>query len=229
MNQPFHDRSHAGRLLAQRLTKYANRADVIVLGLPRGGVPVAFEVAKHLNAPLDIFLVRKLGVPGYPELAMGAIASGGVRVLNETVVYQLDLPKRAIDAVAHEQEAELRRRELAYRGHGGAPGIQGKIVIIVDDGIATGSTMKAAVRAIHHQGAARIIIAVPAVALSSYHDLKREADEMVAIITPENFIAVGQWYEDFGQTTDEEVTALLDEARAQLQTTTLPETHQERI
>ena len=217
MNGQFRDRFQAGQLLAKRLTQHANRSDVIVLGLPRGGVPVAFEVAKELNAPLDVFLVRKLGVPGYPELAMGAIASGGVRVLNDAVVYQLDLPQRVIDAVAREQEGELRRRELAYRGHGGAPEIQGKTVIVVDDGIATGSTMKAAVRALHHQGAARIIIAVPTVAAVSYEDLAREADEMVALITPKDFIAVGQWYENFGKTSDEEVTALLDEARAQRQ------------
>lgn len=209
----FRDRPQAGRMLAQRLAQYANRADVIVLGLPRGGVPVAFEVARQLHAPLDIFLVRKLGVPGQPELAMGAIATGGVRVLNETVVYELDLPKRVIDSVAREQEAELSRRELAYRGHGGAPELWGKIVIVVDDGIATGSTMKAAVRAIRHQGAARVIIAVPTAALPSYKMLRAEADEFVALLIPENFIAVGEWYENFGQTTDDEVTALLDEAR----------------
>ena len=212
MNRPFHDRSDAGKVLAQRLRMYANRSDVIVLGLPRGGVPVAFEVARELNAPLDVFLVRKLGVPGYPELAMGALASGGVRVLNDAVVSQLNLPNRVIDAVAREQEAELRRREVAYRGHRALPEIQGKTVIVVDDGVATGSTMKAAVRAIRHQGAAEIIVAAPTVARSSCDELEREADEVVSVIVPEDFVAVGYWYEDFAQTTDAEVTALLDEA-----------------
>jgi len=212
MTGRFQDRSHAGQLLARRLKKYANRSDVIVLGLPRGGVPVASEVAMELNAPLDVFIVRKLGVPGHRELAMGAIASGGVRVLNDAVVDALHISKRTIDAVAQEEEAELHRRELAYRGHAAAPDVNGQIVIVVDDGIATGSTMRAALRALRRQDPARIIMAVPTCATSSYIDLQAEADEAIALMIPEDFIAVSQWYEDFSQTTDEEVTALLEQA-----------------
>ena len=227
MNSRFRDRTHAGQLLAQRLGKYTDRADVIVLGLPRGGVPVAYAVARELHAPLDVFLVRKLGVPGYSELAMGAIATGGVRVLNDTVIRELGISGQAIDAEARAQEAALRHRELAYRGHGTAPIIRGQTVIVVDDGIATGSTMRAAVQAIRRQGAARIIIASPVAALSSCGDLKRYADELVALITPENFIAVGQWYANFSQTSDEEVTALLDQAREDLQSAVSRQPHRE--
>lgn len=212
MTERFRDRKQAGQLLAKRLGKYANRTDVIVLGLPRGGVPVAFEVARELHAPLDVFVVRKLGVPGHRELAMGAIASGGVRVLNEVVVYELEIPRAAIDAVAATEEKELRRRELAYRGHAGSPDVRGKIIIVVDDGIATGSTMRAALRALRNQGPARIVMAVPTCARLSYMDLQNEADEAIVLMIPEDFIAVGQWYEDFPQTTDEEVTALLEQA-----------------
>lgn len=217
MTRLFRDRSEAGQLLANRLMEYANRSDVVVLGLPRGGVPVAFAVARALRAPLDVFLVRKLGLPGQRELAIGAIATGGVRVLNDAIVYELDIPKHVIDAIAAEQETELRRRELAYRGHGAAQEIRGKTVIVVDDGIATGSTMRAAVRAIRRHGCARVVIAAPTAARSTYEDLTDEADELVALMTPENFVAVGQWYENFSQTTDEEVTALLDKARGEAQ------------
>lgn len=213
MTGRFRDRTHAGRLLAKQLVEYANRSDVIVLGLPRGGVPVAFEVARELNASLDVFVVRKLGVPGHRELAMGAIASGGVRVLNDVVVYGLDIPQATIDAVAATEELELKRRELVYRGHAGSPEVNGKVVIVVDDGIATGSTMRAALRALRHQKPARIVMAVPTCARSSHIELKSDADEAVVLMIPEDFIAVGQWYEDFSQTTDEEVTALLEQAR----------------
>lgn len=216
MRDTFQDREQAGQLLADALMKYADRNDVIVLGLPRGGVPVAYEVAKSLNAPLDVFIVRKLGVPGHRELAMGAIATGGVRVINEDVVWQLGLSQLTIDAVAAEEQIELARREQAYRGHSNAPRIRNKIVILVDDGIATGSTMYAAVRAVRQQQPALIIVAAPVAALSSCEKLEREADEFVALITPENFYGVGQWYEDFSQTSDEEVKGLLVRARANL-------------
>lgn len=218
MNQLFQDRFHAGRLLSQQLGPYAHRPDVIVVGLPRGGVPVAFEVARALNAPLDVFIVRKLGLPGHAELAMGAIATGGVRVLNKQIVEELNIPDSVIDAVAHEQERELRRREVAYRGHGDSPGIAGKTVILVDDGIATGSTIRAAARAIRHQKPARLIIAVPVAAVAAAHQLRAEADQLVILSTPREFVAVGEWYENFEQTSDSEVTALLDKARAQMRT-----------
>ncbi|MBI3849085.1 MAG: phosphoribosyltransferase [Verrucomicrobia bacterium] len=213
MKNQFRDRVEGGQLLAAQLAKYANRKDVIVLGLPRGGVPVAFEVARELNAPLDVFVVRKLGVPGHRELAMGAIATGGVRVLNERVVQELGISKETIDAVAAEEHEELKRREVAYRGHGASPVIRGKTVILVDDGIATGSTIRAAVLALRKQHPARLIVAVPTAAASSCHELRRQVDEMLALMAPEEFYAVGQWYEDFSQTTDAEVTRLLELAR----------------
>ena len=213
MKELFRDRVEAGQLLAAELTEYAHRKDVIVLGLPRGGLPVAFEVAKKLHAPLDVFVVRKLGVPGHRELAMGAIATGGVRVLNEEVVMSIGISQKTIDAVAAEELKELKRRELAYRGHGASPEIREKTVILVDDGIATGSTMRAAVQALLKQRPARLVVAVPTAAPSSYAELKRQVDEMIALMTPPDFYAVGQWYEDFGQTTDAEVTDLLERAR----------------
>jgi putative phosphoribosyl transferase len=212
MRNSFRDRVEAGRLLAAELSEYANREDVIVLGLPRGGVPVAYEVARKLKAPLDVFVVRKLGVPGYRELAMGAIATGGVRVLNEHIVQELGISQETIDAVAAEEERELRRRELAYRGHGASPEIAGKTVILVDDGIATGSTMRAAVQALRQQHPARLVVAVPTAAPSSCREIRHQVDEMIALMTPQEFCAVGQWYEDFSQTTDAEVTRLLEQA-----------------
>jgi predicted phosphoribosyltransferase len=208
----FHDRRDAGRKLAEKLMKYANRPDVLVLALPRGGVPVGFEVAQALHAPLDVFLVRKLGVPGREELAMGAIASGGVRVLNEDVVNQLGIPEEVIDAVAAEQAQELRRREQAYRDDRPAPEVQGATILLVDDGLATGSTMRAAVAALRRQGPARIVVAVPVGAVETCDDLRTVADEVVCARTPEPFWAVGIWYEDFTQTTDEEVHDLLERA-----------------
>jgi predicted phosphoribosyltransferase len=209
MRNLFRDRVEAGRLLAAELSEYANRKDVIVLGLPRGGVVVAYEVARKLNAPLDVFVVRKLGVPGYRELAMGAIATGGVRVLNEYIVQELGLSQETIDAVAAEEEQELQRRELAYRGHGASPEIQGKTVILVDDGVASGSTMRAAVQALRAQHPARLVVAVPTAAPTSFREIGNQADEMIALMTPRDFYAVGQCYEDFSQTTDEEVMRLL--------------------
>jgi putative phosphoribosyl transferase len=206
----FKDRSDAGRKLAARLKRYANRGDVLVLALPRGGVPVAFEVAKELKAPLDIFLVRKLGVPGYEELAMGAIASGGVRVINEEVVRQLNIPVEVIDAVAANEQRELERRERAYRDNRPPPNVKGRVAILIDDGLATGSTMRAAAAALRKQGPARIVVAVPVSSPETCDDFRSEVDEIVCAVTPEPFRGVGLWYEDFSQTTDEEVRELLE-------------------
>jgi predicted phosphoribosyltransferase len=205
----FRDRAHGGQLLASTLMKYADRSDVVVLGLPRGGVPVAFEVAEKLRAPLDVMVVRKLGVPGWEELAMGAIASGGVRVLNERIVREAQIPQARIDAVSAVELEELRRREIAYRGHSGAPDVRGKTVILVDDGIATGSTIRAAVEALRQQHTARIVVAVPTAAADSCEMLEPMVDEFIALVRPVYFRSVGQWYDDFGQTTDAEVRELL--------------------
>jgi putative phosphoribosyl transferase len=212
---PFRDRAEAGRFLATKLSAYAHRPDVIVLALPRGGVPVAFEVAEALRAPLDVFLVRKLGVPGYEELAMGAIATGGVRVLNEDVIRSLKISSRDIDAVAEQEQRELERRERLYRGGRQAPDVRGRTVILVDDGLATGSSMYAAVRALRMQEPARIVVAVPVAPPSTCEELRREADEVVCAATPEPFYAVGLWYEDFSQVSDEEIRNLLRQAEQQ--------------
>jgi putative phosphoribosyl transferase len=209
----FHDRAHAGAELARRLTTYRGQDDVLVLGLPRGGVPVAYEVARELGAPLDIFLVRKLGVPGHDELAMGAIASGGVRVLNSSVVRTLGIPSAAIDRVAAEEQRELERREALYR-QGRAPAdVQGRTVILVDDGLATGSTIRAAVAALRPRGARKIVVAVPVAAPETCDEFRAEVDEIVCAETPDPFFAVGQFYVDFSQTTDQEVQDLLARAR----------------
>lgn len=208
----YRDRIEAGKRLAERLADYAYRPDVLVLALPRGGVPVAFEVAHALRAPLDIFLVRKLGVPGHEEFAMGAIATGGVRVLNEDVVNYLRIPGEVIDAVAADELRELERRERAYRGERLAPDVKGKTVILVDDGLATGSTMRAAAAALRQQQPARIVVAVPVSAPQTCDEYRMGVDEIVCAVTPEPFYAVGQWYSDFSQTTDEEVRELLARA-----------------
>ncbi len=212
MRTQFHNRTEAGQLLAEKLITYLNQPDVLVLGLPRGGVPVASEVAKALNVPLDVFVVRKLGLPHHPELAMGAIASGGVRVFNSDVVNSLRIPDEVIDAVSAQEFAELQRREKAYRDDLPSPDVEGKTVILVDDGIATGSTMLASIAALRQLNVARILVATPVVPASAYYEIRRVADEVVAVMMPEDFYAVGQWYEDFSQTSDDEVRQLLAEA-----------------
>jgi predicted phosphoribosyltransferase len=209
MNRRFRDRSEAGERLADELVGYADNPDVIVLALPRGGVPVGAQVAKRLNAPLDVFVVRKLGLPGHPELAMGAIASGGVRVLNGEVINSRRVPDEVINAVTAEEYQELQRRERSYRDDLPPPELEGKTVIIVDDGIATGSTMFAAIAALRQLNARRIVVATPTIARPTYYYLRKHADEVVTVIMPEDFYGVGQWYEDFSQTTDEEVHELL--------------------
>ena len=216
MKEIFRNRSAAGQLLAEELRRYANQPDVIVLGLPRGGVPVAFAVARALHAPLDVFVVRKLGTPAQPELAMGAIATGGVRVLNAQVVQGLGIPAEVIEAVTLEERRELQRRELAYRGSYAAPQVRGKTVLLIDDGVATGATMRAAIQALKTQQPARLVVAVPTAAASTCRELRPEVDEFVALMTPEPFYGVGEWYQDFGQTSDEEVAELLARARAEV-------------
>jgi predicted phosphoribosyltransferase len=202
----------AGRHLAAKLRHYAHRPDAIVLALPRGGVPVASEVARALDLPLDIYLVRKLGVPGHEELAMGAIATGDARVLNERVIQMLSIPAGIIEAVAQREIRELARRERLYRGDRPAPDLGGKVAILIDDGLATGATMRAAAVALRGQGPAKIVVAVPVAARETCDELGGEVDEMVCASTPEPFDAVGKWYENFSQTTDEEVRLLLDQA-----------------
>jgi putative phosphoribosyl transferase len=211
MRTQFRDRSEAGEFLAEELTSYSDKPNVIVLALPRGGVPVGAQVAKKLNVPLDVFVVRKLGLPGHPELAMGAIATGGVRVLNGDVVDSLRISDEVIEAVTANEQRELARRERSYRDDLPPPEVEGKIVIVVDDGIATGSTMVAAVAALRQLGAGRIVVAAPTIARSTCDYLRKTADDVVAVIVPEEFYGVGQWYEDFSQTTDEEVHQLLGE------------------
>src|SRR5947209_2163266 len=205
----FRDRTDAGRRLAARMTEYVRRPEVLVLALPRGGVPVAFEVACALRAPLDVFLVRKLGVPGQEELAMGAIATGGVRVVNDSIVRHLDIAPEVIDAVAAREQGELERRERAYRGERPAPDVRGRTVILVDDGLATGSTMRAAALALRQQGPARVVVAVPVAPCETMSEMEAYADEVICIDTPEPFYGVGQFYFDFTQTSHEEVRRLL--------------------
>jgi predicted phosphoribosyltransferase len=213
MSRPFRDRVDAGKALAGLLGKYAGRPDVIVLALPRGGVPVGYEVARALAAPLDVFIVRKLGVPGQEEYAMGAVASGGVRVLNDEAVRSLGLSNETVDRVTARELEELKRRERLYRGDRPEPDVKGRTVIVVDDGLATGSTMKAAVKALAERGAARIVVAVPVAAADTCQALRREVDEVVCALTPEPFQAVGLWYDNFSQTSDQEVRDLLERAR----------------
>src|SRR6266581_4313696 len=212
MERAFANRTEAGRLLAEKLEKYANRNDVIVFGLPRGGVPVAYEVAKRLHVPLDVYIVRKLGVPGFEELAAGAIASGGVRVLNEDVMRAIPHADQAIEAVTTRETAELARREEIYREGRPAPDLRDRIVILVDDGLATGATMRAAVKALRQRGAAKIVVAVPVGPPDTCREIEQEADETICLSTPPFFQAVGQYYEDFSQTSDEDVRELLSQA-----------------
>jgi putative phosphoribosyl transferase len=209
--QPFASRREAGAELANHLLEFKDRDDVVVLALPRGGVPVAYEVARALHAPLDVFLVRKLGVPGHEELAMGAIASGGVRVLNDDVVGWYKLPMPVIDEVTRREQAELERRERLYREGRPLTDLRNRTVLLIDDGLATGSTMKAAVQAVRAHGPARIVVAVPVGLSETCREFAGLADGIVCARTPEPFSAVGQWYRDFSQTTDAEVRELLHE------------------
>jgi len=208
----FNDRTDAGRRLAKRLSEYANRPDVLILALPRGGVPVAFEVAKALNVKMDVFIVRKLGVPGNEELAMGAIASDNIRVLNEDIVRSFQIPQKVINEVAANELRELERRERLYRGNRPKPNISGSTVILIDDGLATGATMRAAVAAVKTKNPAKVVIAVPTAAPDTCSAFGKEVDEVICVATPEPFYGVGAWYEDFSQTTDKEVCELLGRA-----------------
>ena len=208
-SQPFRDRVEGGELLAERLAFYKDRPDVVVLALPRGGVPIAHVVARALHVPFDVYVVRKLGVPGHEELAMGAIAPGGVRLINHEVVDALGIPQAVIESTAVSEQIELDRRQRAYRGSRAPLALAGCIVILVDDGLATGSTMRAAVTAVRQQQPARIIVAVPVGAPSTCTELAREADEVVCLRMPDPFVAVGLWYRDFAPTSDSEVRALL--------------------
>lgn len=208
----FHDRREAGQLLARQLTDYKGRDDVIILALPRGGVPIGFEIARELKAPLEVFVVRKLGVPWHPELAMGAIAPGGIEVLNGDVVTAYKIPPNVIRAVAEREGQELQRRLQQYRGSRPFPDLKDHTVILVDDGLATGSTMKAAVEAVRQQRPKAVVVAVPVAAVSTCQEFRYRVDDIVCLQTPPDFAAVGMWYEDFSQTTDEEVTQLLSES-----------------
>src|ERR1041385_9523363 len=212
MERTFSNRADAGRQLAEQLEKYAQLNDVIVLGLPRGGVPVAYEVARALGVPLDVFIVRKLGVPGFEELAAGAIASGGVRVLNEDVMRAIPHPDEAIEAVTARETAELERREHEYRDGQQAPELRDRVVILVDDGLATGATMRAAIKALRKRGAAKIVVAVRVGPPDTCREIEQEADETICLSKSEVFQAVGQYYEDFSQTSDQDVREVLSRA-----------------
>jgi putative phosphoribosyl transferase len=208
----FHDRTEAGRLLARELERYSGRDDVVVLALPRGGVPVGYEVAKALGAPFDVFVVRKLGVPGHRELAMGAIASGGLIVVDQELVRRLGIPEELIPRAIADELRELERREAAYRGDREPPQLEGKTVILVDDGLATGATMRAAALAVRERNSARVIVAVPVAPAETRERLRDDVDDVVCALTPEPFYAVGFWYDDFSQTSDDEVRELLGRA-----------------
>jgi predicted phosphoribosyltransferase len=212
MWERFQDRQEAGRMLAEALRSYAGRDDLLVLALPRGGVPVGLEVARALGAPLDVMLVRKLGVPGHEELAMGAIASGGVRIVSEDVVRAFGIPDRVLASVAAVEEEELHRRERAYREDRPIPDMRGKTVILVDDGLATGATMRAAVATLRAMGASRVVAAAPVAPPETCLALREVVDQMICVLTPDPFLAVGAWYEDFSETSDETVRALLRRA-----------------
>lgn len=209
MRHKFHDRTEAGKLLAAQLTEYAHRGDVLVLGLPRGGVPVAYEVAQVLDAPLDVCLVRKLGVPEHKELAMGAISTGGVRIINENVVDCLSIPQQTIDAVAARETLELQRRNRVYRGDRPLLNVRNHTIILVDDGIATGATIKAAIATIKHQQPRELVLAIPVAGVSTCEELASEVNKVVCVMMPENLYAIGMWYENFAQTTDAEVCELV--------------------
>ena len=208
----FRNRTEAGQILASKLTKYLNQVNTIILALPRGGVPVGYEIGKELGLPVDIFVVRKLGVPGHEELAMGAIASGGVRHINRDVVDQLRIDSETIDVASRREQKEIERREQLYRGQRPPVDVRNKTVILVDDGLATGSTMRAAIAALRQHRPARIVVAVPAAAPQTCSEIADEVDEIICAATPEPFYAVGQWYQEFSQTTDEEVRELLGRA-----------------
>lgn len=212
MDRPFATRREAGEKLANKLSLYANRPDVLVLALPRGGVPVAYEVARALHAPLDVFVVRKLGLPGYEELAMGAIATGGVRILNKELTTAMEIPDSLIDAITRREQQELQRRERLYRGDRPLPNVRGRTVILVDDGLATGSTMRAAAVALRQMQPSKVIVAVPVGAQETCEEFREDVDEVVCAVTPVPFRAVGAWYSDFSQTSDEEVRELLHRA-----------------
>ena len=212
----FNDRRDAGTKLAQKLSAYANRSDVVVLALPRGGVPVAYEVALALNAPLDIFTVRKLGLPGHEELAMGAIATGGARVINQDVVRSFNIPQGVVEAVAKQELTELERRERVFRGDRMMREIHDKTAILIDDGLATGASMQAAIMGLRAKHPARIVVAVPTAPSETCEAFKKLVDEMICATSPEPFYGVGQWYEDFSQVTDEEVQTLLEQASQQV-------------
>jgi predicted phosphoribosyltransferase len=212
MQQRFRDRTEAGQVLAEQLGTYRNTPNVLVLGLPRGGVPVAYEVALALDAPLDVFVVRKLGVPGHEELALGALASGGIRVLNDDVVQQLAPGQDVIDALTREEQQEVAQREQRYRGEQSTPEIAGHTVILVDDGLATGATMRAAVAAVRQQQPARVVVAVPVAPPQVCDDMHQKADEVICAVTPSMLGGIGGWYANFNQTTDDEVRQLLSQA-----------------
>lgn len=212
---PFKDRRDAGKKLAQKLSAYAGQPGTLILALPRGGVPVAYEVAQALSAPLDVFIVRKLGLPGREELAMGAVASGGVRVLNGDIIRMLSIPEEVINIVAKRELQELQRREKLYRKDRPSPEVRDRTILLIDDGLATGASMRAAIAGLRAQHPARIVVAVPAAAPDVCEAFRSEVDEIVCAITPEPFYGVGRWYEDFSQVTDEEVRMLLEEANHQ--------------
>ena len=211
----FQDRSEAGKILAAHVAKAVDDPDIIVLALPRGGVPVAFEVARSLRAPMDIYVVRKLGLPGEEELASGAIASGGVRVLNRALIAHLQIPEELIERVTAQQSIELERREQLYRGTRGLIPLRGHTTILVDDGLATGATMLAAARSVRAQQPRRIVVAVPVASSSACEDIREDVDQTVCVVTPEPFLAVGAWYDDFSQTSDSEVRSLLAQSRGE--------------
>jgi putative phosphoribosyl transferase len=213
--QPFPDRTAAGQALAEQLRHYQGTSDLLVLGLPRGGVPVAYEVAQALGAPLDVFVVRKIGVPGHEELAMGALASGGIRVLNDDVVRELAPSERVIEELTHEEQREVQQREQRYRGEGASPDIAGRTVIVIDDGLATGATMRAACAAVRQQQPARVVVAVPVAAPQVCDEMQQEVDEVVCAMTPATLGGIGGWYVDFRQTTDDEVRELLTRAASE--------------